>query len=76
MTLCIRIEFHCGNFIFSVSFFLGYSHELIDGSLVIRNQYTGEVPKKLPFIVNKVPIELMASATGKWKNLKFCYIIL
>ena len=47
---------------------MGYSHELINGSVLIRNQYTGEVPKKQPFIVNEVRIELMASATGKKLN--------
>ena len=47
---------------------MGYSHELFNGSVLIRNQYTGEIPEKQSFTVNEIGIELMAAVTGKSKE--------
>ena len=52
---------------FRTSFFLGYNYELIDGKILIKNQYTGKMSEQQPFGDKDVPI--FASATGEYQNL-------
>ena len=52
--------------IFSITFFLGLSHDLINGSIVVKNQYSEEILEQ--DFSNIIHIRNRASAT---RNIKF-----
>ena len=57
---------------FSYTFFLGLSHDLINGSIVVKNQYSKEIME--PDFLDVVHIRNRASATRNFQFLTLCLL--